>query len=339
MSLPGCHGRPAADLTAALPIVKRTAKHLRHARRAELELERGEATGPILRLDVSPTTLERALLLADTFLKAAAEIGWNPIPPKKPEPPDPRHYYGRPPEPKPHRGPHFADLDVDGHRIEFLIEERFELKELPPTARDLARQKRDSWFRPEKRHEKIWSGRLRLKRPGHRYPYGVDGKSWYDTANRRVESLIPQILADFKAVATRMQEVDEEQERERLERERQARLAAELSARRAANEELIHTLETQAGAWHRAQFLRRYLRAARRSLGARTVTVQLAKNDTDFLDWAEHYVNQLDPLHPEPRNPDCQHERDFYYRSDEKRLAEELQRLFGHTWERSPKLA
>lgn len=46
--------------------------------------------------------------------------------------------------------------------------ERFELRELPPTAKDLARQKRDSWFRPEHRTEKIRSSRLRLKRPSHR---------------------------------------------------------------------------------------------------------------------------------------------------------------------------
>jgi len=317
----------------------REVAHVAHRDRADLAFERGEGSGPILHLHVSPELLDRALLFADTFLRAGAEQGWTPVAPPPPEPPDPRHYYGRPPEPKPHVGPHYAELDVNGHRIEFHIEEPFDLRELPPTPADLNRQKRDSWFRPEKRHEKIWSGRLRLKRPGYRYPYGMDGKSWYDTRGRTVESLIPRILADFQAVAARMQEKNDELEREERERERQAKLAAELSARRTANAALIHTLEAQAGAWARAELLRRYLRAARRSLGDRAITTELQGHSIDFLAWAEHYVNQLDPLHPEPRDPDFAHERSFQYGADEKRALEELQRLVGHTWEHALKLA
>jgi hypothetical protein len=329
---------PTTDLTTATAIVKRTARHLKYPHRADLAFARGEGSGPILRLSVSPELLNRALLFADTFLRACAEQGWTPVVPPPPEPPDPRHYYGRPPEPKPHVGPHYAELDVNGHRIEFHIEEPFDLRELPPTQTDLNRQKRDSWFRPEKRHEKIWSGRLRLKRPGYRYPYGIDGKSWYDTRGRAVETLIPRILADLQAVAARMREKDDELEREKLERARQAKLAAELSARRAANVKLIEELERQAGAWHRARYLRRYLRAARRTLGDRSFTVDLQGQPIDVIRWAEHYVHQLDPLHPEPRDPELAHERSWQYSSEEKRVTEELQRLFGHTWEDATKL-
>jgi hypothetical protein len=328
----------STDLANTLAIVKRTARHYKHARRAELELKRGEATGPILCLDVSPEALERALLFSDTFLKAAAELNWTPIPPREPERPGPRHYYGRPPEPPKRTGPDYADLDVNGHRIEFRIEERFEERELPPTEADLRRQKRDSWFRPEKRSEKIWSGRLRVKRARPGYRYHIDGKSWFETASRTLDDLIPRILADFRAVAARMQEVDEREERERLERERLARLAAELAARRTANEKLIHSLEAQAGAWHRAQFLRRYLRAARRALGPEGITARRSSDEIDFLGWAEHYVNQLDPLHPEPRDPDYVHERDPYYSSEDKRPQESLQRLIGFGWENTAKL-
>jgi len=49
-------------------------------------------------------------------------------------------------------------------------------------------------------------------------------------------------------------------------------------------------------------------------------------------------VNQLDPLHPAPHDPDFQHERDFYYGSDENRFQEELQRFIGFTWQDSTKL-
>ena len=333
-------GFPATtDLADACDLVKRTARHYKHPRRGELKFTRGEAQGAILHLAVSPDTLDRALLFADTFLKAAAELSWTPIAPLEPEPPDPHRYYGRPPEPKPNPGPRYVDLEVDGHRIEFSIEERFTLNELPPTQTELNKQKRNSWYRPERRTETIWSGRLRLKRPSHRYPYGIDGKSWFETAHRRIDSLILKILADFRAVASRMQEVDEKAERDRIEHERQQKLREELAERRAANQSLIHELERQAGAWSRARLLRRYLRAARRALGTDTYTLKLQDHSVDFLAWAEHYVDQLDPLHPEPHDPDLKYDRTAYsYGEDEKRPQQELRRLIGHSWESALKL-
>jgi len=66
--------------------------------------------------------------------------------------------------------------------------------------------------------------------------------------------------------------------------------------------------------------------------------VDLLGSPTDFLAWAEHYVNQLGPLHPEPRDPDSQHARCFQYGADARRLQAELQRLSGHTWEHASKL-
>lgn len=336
-SLPKLTTPPATDLASTLSIVRRTARHYHHPRRSELEFPRGEAQGPILRLAVSPDALERALLVADRFLRAAGELGWKPIPPQAPEPPDPRHYYGRPPEPKPKTGPDYAELDVNGKRIEFQIEERYEDRELPPSKAELARRAQFSYHRPEKRFEKIWSGRLRLKRPGHQYPYGVDGKSWFETANRSLDELIPRILADFRAVAARMHEVDEKRASEERERERLAKLAAELSARRAENAKRIAALEAQAGAWHRAQYLRRYLRAARRAGDSQPAATDVSPTSIDFLAWAEQYVNQLDPLHPEHRDPDFGYARDFHYGADEKRFSEELQRLLGHSWESASK--
>lgn len=53
---------------------------------------------------------------------------------------------------------------------------------------------------------------------------------------------------------------------------------------------------------------------------------------------AEHYLNQLDPLHPETRDPDFIHERAFEFGADDRRWHEERQRLSGHVRERASKL-
>jgi len=326
---------PTTDLAATFDIVKRTARHYKHPNRADLKFTRGEAHGPVLHLSVSPDSLERALLFADTFLRAAAEQGWHPMPPKDPDPP--RYGYSRAPEPS-HAGPQFAELDVEGRHIQFQIEERAEVRDLPPTATDLAKQKRNPYFRPERRTETVWSGRLRLKRPRPDYQYHLDGKSWFETKTRTLDVLIPRVLADFRAVAARMQEVDERLERERLEVERQQRIRKELAERREANQKFICELEHQAGAWHRAQFLRRYIRAARRALGADSITLELHGQPTDFLAWAEQYIDQLDPLSAADHDSDLTPERSYYSDSDRDRLQGELRRLSGHTWERASKL-
>jgi hypothetical protein len=68
---------------------------------------------------------------------------------------------------------------------------------------------------------------------------------------------------------------------------------------------LIAKLERQAGAWVRAQLLRRYLRAARRRLpDGERIEASFRGQSIDFLDWATEYVEQLDPLSSQPRNQD-----------------------------------
>ena len=92
----------------------------------------------------------------------------------------------------------------------------------------------------------------------------------------------------------------------------------------------------------RARHVSAYLRAARRVSCDVTFTAELQGKPTDFLAWADHYVNQLDPLHIEPHDPDLMHETPHpsYYGNpkDRERFEKELVRLAGHTWERASKL-
>jgi hypothetical protein len=81
--------------------------------------------------------------------------------------------------------------------------------------------------------------------------------------------------------------------------------------------------------WYRARFLRRYVHAAHRAVGANRIEAKFRDQSVDFLDWAAAYVDQLDPLSETARNPDQHPEPDRYYRSDEEALKKTLLRLFG----------
>ena len=146
--------------------------------------------------------------------------------------------------------------------------------------------------------------RLHVTEPGHSYTEKV----WRNTNAHPLELQVRKILHGLLGLTLeRKRHREGQREREIAARELE-RQQAIIRQRRAANVKLIEELEHQAGAWHRARFLRRYLRAAKRALGNRSFTT------------------------------DLHHERSFQYGADEERLKGELQRLLGHSWETATKV-
>jgi len=100
-----------------------------------------------------------------------------------------------------------------------------------------------------------------------------------------------------------------------------------------ANSRLISQLETDAGAWHRARFLRRYIRAARHALKGREIPAQYLQETISFLDWADRYVEQLDPLTIQARDENFKSPHNEYGRSVDDELKAIAARLSGQHWE------
>ena len=116
---------PATDLRAAAPSVKRTARSLKYPE--PLEFCRGERTGPTLDVQVSEGARERALLLADTFLRAAAALGWTVRASSRVE---------TAPENGGLKSPRSGHLLVEGESIPFRIEERLKSEPREPTPQE-----------------------------------------------------------------------------------------------------------------------------------------------------------------------------------------------------------
>jgi hypothetical protein len=337
----------ALELTSArfaldtLAVVKRTARHLKHSRRAELKFERGENSGPVLAIDTTDAVLDRALLLADTLLRAAEVLGWTfvQVLPATPEPQ--QSSYGRretePPTPTPTHP--IGQLTVEGERIEFRIEERLREEPRVPTPQELAREKREYGYHAP-RKALIPTGKLRVVRldiydVGYRGPTRL---SWYDRKGRPCEDQIKEILLGFHDLALSIKSRRAEQERRAREREEQEQRQKEREARQAAHARLIKQIETDAGAWHRARFLRRYIGAAKRALGSTPLPASFQNQSIDFLTWATTYVDQLDPLHEAARTSEFYSSASGYYVSDTDKLKASFTRLFGSEWQRAWKL-
>lgn len=127
----------------ACPITRCAAKHVTEVVRLHnspnLEFVRGDKAGPTIDISVSKQLQTRGLLLADTVLRAAQDLGWAFAAAKHQEPDnDAGPVTSRPASSPPATG----HLVVEGERIAIRIEER--LDEIPrqPTPHELAREKR-----------------------------------------------------------------------------------------------------------------------------------------------------------------------------------------------------
>jgi hypothetical protein len=290
---------PLATLVSAHPAVLRTAQLLKRPWRREITFPRGIRHGPLLFVDdVSDAQQDRALSVLDAVLRAAEGLGWR---------------FDAPPDTRPqqrshaalprssHEPPLFGHFIVEDESIQLRIDERRRQSDHVMTEQEKADRKagREPWM---PRFDYAPSGELRLHLSEPDYSWAH--KTWKDTRTRPLETQLKSILTGMLDCALTRKARHAEAERRVIEERERARQQATLRERCTANEKLIHALDVQAGAWHRARYLRAYLRTARRTLGSRTLTVDLQGTPTDFLNWADHYVNQLDPLHPDARNPD-----------------------------------
>jgi hypothetical protein len=326
-----------AAVIDALPAVKRTAVRGKYSQRSELVFERGERSGAIIDLDVSQEVLERALLLADKLLRAAAALGWvfdDPLELRKKQ--------GRPvadaeapaspgdskEAPEPYRG----RLLVEGEQVALRIEERLRDEVVEPTAAQLVREKREYGYHFPRKMS-VPTGALRIVRlDTYRTWGGPDRRSWYDRKGRRVEDQIPEVLLGFYELALSIRERREKDEREAREREEQERRRKEREAARQANQELIAQLERDAGAWHRARYLRTYVRAARRALDTRALAATFRGRTINYLDWAERYIDQLDPLNRADRTGEFEEGSSYQFQNDLDRMKKAFGRLLGSDW-------
>lgn len=246
------------ELNDAHAAIKRTAVQLKLCKVGDFTWgERGERAGPIVSIQVSDALQARALCIADELLKSV-EAADGKYQAQSETRVTGRAQAGRPENPHPQIG----QLRIDGEIFEFRIDERRRRVPHIDTADDARRRKRGEYvYSPPWDYEPTGDLRLHLMTPGgHAFSTRKDG------ARKRLEDQISDILSDLKDRAQTEKRWREERRLRELQGQEQQRLAWEQSRRRDEHDKLISELERQAGAWHRARMLRRYLRAARRAI-------------------------------------------------------------------------
>lgn len=277
----------------------------------------------------------RARRIATQLIHVVREIGWRFVP-RTPVPSEPTYYRRsyETPEEAALRSAHFL---IEGERLFISVTERQMRIERPLTPEEQKEQRKNpSMFYYRDRYRYVPSGELTLRVSRTSGSGGFT--SFRDTKRRPLERRIADVVRDLLQgaldIKRERKEAEEAAERRRNEELRQQRVREAREAHRL----LIARLEAEAGAWERAQRLRRYLRAARRSLpaGAR-LEVSLQDTRVDLLSFGEEFANQLDPLHPAVRagfllNRDDPYGIGVTYGSDETKLQKFVSRLLGGAW-------
>jgi hypothetical protein len=185
--------------------------------------------------------------------------------------------------------------NIHGKQIKFgLIEkvERVDLAVAPPGGmleRVLTFSGKPVAFEPNGRLSiEIWQ------------PWRANPKRWKDRKSQLLEEQLPQVVAGFIRIA--LAEKAEDEKRAALERERQQRAEerARLVQAIKAEQSRVHALRRAAGDWYRAEQIRCFVSAARDSAKRNGQPADAGTPFGDWLAWAEHQADRLDPLKESP---------------------------------------
>jgi hypothetical protein len=194
--------------------------------------------------------------------------------------------YGRPV-----RDPVHLRFGVRGHDIGLSITQENDRSEHIPTAAELARKERDSWYTIP-RYDYSPAQRLRISL--HEW-FEQQQTNWADGARTSLDGKLGEILQQIEIcsdLCERNRQAQQERERQRqLEEQRRVdRATAQLIQSHRAS-----VLDAQLTAWYKARQLDEYLTAMASRI-SQMDDPQAAAAASEWLTWARNHTAHLDPL-------------------------------------------
>lgn len=260
------------DLKIRHPLLRATKQALAKSKADEYGRlrPRYDFTDPHFGVGVSPANLPRALRILQALIDAMNSRGFE----LKTEPSKPAE-------------PFFAIL---GRSFSVSIwEPSKRVKSPPPEAKQRATD-RWSWY-TRKEYEHVPSGQLELHLNGRSY---YSSPTLRDTAKRRIEQRLNELMCMiFRSIdEAQIREEKARLEAQAKEEHRQREIAKEIERR--SNSVRAQNLVQLATTWQEARKLEAFIAAVHATAHARSD--QLTDETSRWLEWAESYLHQLDPL-------------------------------------------
>lgn len=256
------------------PLTKLTSKALAKAKPDQAGRVSAIHKGGI-NISVYPESVDRALLLMDTLIKAIYARGYSIAIDEN---------------------SHSTLLTVQEEAFEICLEERCRRIDYQPTEKELKKSERLK-MRAYPLYSHVSSGNFVIKATA---PFA----SWEivaaDREKSRLENGLNKTIANLVKYALSVRErrlQREREERERREREEHRQRMRQLIA---LEKEKLKQLDTELDLWHRSQRIRQYATAVRQSAIERHGSVEPGSKLDQWLVWAEQQADRLDPLVDSP---------------------------------------
>lgn len=265
------------------PLVAKAEKSLRKARRDINGLLKPR-TKKCLSLDVGPDSLDRALRIMDTLIKALEARNIKVTIEHVPE--------------------RTTSVSLLGEVLKISLEEILFLSERhPETERE---RKRKEMLPGLDRPVYVFgpSGKLALK---IKESFGGGTrKTWADGKKQKVEDCLNKFVLGLVKAALAKRSHRIEDEKRRLEWQEWERRRAEERQRRLEEEAKVQSLMKDVDAWHKSQKIRVYLGAVRDEADKRGDDLGPERDLGRWLAWATQYADRIDPLAREELTGRCQ---------------------------------
>lgn len=246
-------------------------------------LERGlyNAHKTCFNITVGEKNAQRSLMLINTIIKALEKRGYK----FKVITEDRELYYDQRYKLK------HCHFEIKGEKISFSITEKMNQVEHKLTS-DEKRRERQYGYTWAKKWDYVASGKIKFSISISHY----DKLAWMDTEKKKLEDKVPLIIRGFlkaadsskkQRIASKIREKKEAQER---------REAWEEECRRREEQKRIDELIAQANDWQKAKIIRRFLKAAERSVIRKHGGYDRDSDFGNWLSWGNNYVNSIDPL-------------------------------------------
>jgi hypothetical protein len=275
------------ELVSPHKLVTLSAKALRTAKPYEGRVSCSSSDG-CLSIHVAPASVDRALLIMNTLLRATEARGLK-VHVKEVQ----RQGYSR--------SASTTVVAVDGEELSFLLWEKYSLRptESPP---HLSKKERESWMLFRARNERVPNGRFAFE-IRHDEAYGAH-KTWTDTEKRKLESFLNAFVSELYVAAASIKERRVAREKAKIQQEAAEKRARAAEDRRRAEEQRLKDFEEQLVRWRFARDARAFLDEIRAMLKHRGLRVTKGGHVEEWLAWITERAETADPLAPMRRDAD-----------------------------------
>lgn len=256
-----------------LPVIERTRQSLLSSKPDENGLATPKAQ-QCLDITVGRDQLERAMLIADTLLKALCERNIDVLEHSKKKV--------------------LARIDLDGGSVRISLREELDRHERPLTARECRDAEEWPWMSRQPKYDYAPSGRLALH---------IDGgngqqirRVWRDTERHRVEGYLNSFIAGMHRVADVNRVQREERERREREWAEQRRRREEVERRRHEEQARIRNLDESLVKWNKSREIHDFCNAIENRAKDQDIVISQGSELDEWLSWARRRAVSLDPI-------------------------------------------